>query len=412
MKTTGIIAEFNPFHNGHAYLLQKARELTGAELVIVVMSGDFVQRGAPALLSKYARAEMALRCGADLVIELPVFSACASAEYFAEGALRILTDLGADSFCFGSESGDLNALDALAGILTAEPEEYRALLKKHLASGMSFPASRRAAVTAILPESSSLLDTPNNLLAVEYLKACRRRHFAIRPYTIVRAGSSYHDTALSAGVFPSASALRSFLSDEVMPLSLISLSESMPMPAYEILEREFFRTFPVTENDFSNLLSYQLLHTTLPELADIADIGPELANRIFARRFDCIRTREFTQSLKTKELTYTRLSRALLHSILRITAKEQESFRQLPHSPYLRVLGLTAAARPFLKELQNNTELPLLMKPAKARRLLSGEAFSLFEKDITASELYRQISFDRYQVAQPSEFTHEILVLE
>lgn len=419
MKITGVIAEFNPFHNGHAYFLQKAREQTQADLVAVIMSGDFVQRGAPALLSKYARAETALQCGADLVIELPIFASCASAEYFAEGALRLLSDLKIDSFCFGTESGCLENLDALARLLASEPEEYRTLLKKHLASGKNFPAARRAAVAALLPETTAslsdaaaLLDAPNNLLAIEYLKACHKHHWNIQPHCILRTGSSYHETELIAGTAPSASALRSIFSQQAMPLSPAFLADYMPMPAFEILEREFFRTFPVLENDFSNLISYQLLHTPLVRLAEYADMGQELANRIYGRRPSCIRTGEFILSLKTKELTYTRISRALFHAVLQITAKEQEAFRTLPHSPYARILGLSAAARPFLRECQDQALVPLITKPAKAQKALSAEAYSFFEKDIAASELYRQISFARYQTEQPSEFTHEILVME
>lgn len=410
MKITGIIAEFNPFHNGHVYMLEQARKITGADLIIVAMSGNFVQRGAPALLSKYARAEMALRCGADLVVEIPVLCACASAEYFAEGSLRILSDLGADSFCFGSESGDIDALSAPAKLLAEESDEYRRLLKSYLASGMNFPTARRTAASILLPESCALLDTPNNLLGIEYLKACRRRGFALKPYTVARTGASYHDNTLSAGISPSSSALRSFFNQEAVPLSLISLSDAMPAPAYEILEREFFRSFPVTENDFSNLLSYQLLHMTLSNLAEVADMGKELANRIFSRRFDCINICEFIQSLKTKELTYTRISRALLHCILQITAKEQENFRRLPHSPYIRILGLKTSAGSFLKNCKSAA--PLLMKPAKAKYILPAEALPFFEKDIAASELYRQISYGRYKNPQLPEFKHEILVLE
>lgn len=410
MKTTGIIAEFNPFHNGHAYLLQKARELTGAEVVVVVMSGSFVQRGTPALLSKYTRAEMALRCGADLVIELPVFSACASAEYFAEGAVRLLHDLQLDSFCFGSESGDLNALLPAARLLAEEPPEYRSLLKQQLSAGSSFPAARQAALSALLPSMASVLSAPNNLLGIEYLKACCRHRFRLQPITILRAGSSYHEQNLISSDYPSASALRRLFDGSALPLSLTELSSYMPEAAYPLLEQEFFRTFPVTENDYSSLLSYRLLHTSASELAAYADMGTELANRIYSRRFDCIQTRAFTESLKTKELTYTRISRALLHTILQISAWEQECFRQLPATPYARILGLTSAARPFLKQL--NPLVPLIQKPARAKKMLSEEAYAFFEKDLLASELYRQLSYQRFQTPQPSEMAHEIIFLE
>ena len=180
MKITGIIAEFNPLHNGHALLFKRAREITGADIIIVILSGAFVQRGAPALFSKYARSEAALACGADLIVELPVFSACASAEYFAEGALRLLFDLGADSFVFGSEAGTLEGLLPLSGLLCEEPQEYRIALKDALATGLSFPAARKKAVLSIMPDAAPLLDEPNNLLGLEYLKVCKKRGYPMK----------------------------------------------------------------------------------------------------------------------------------------------------------------------------------------------------------------------------------------
>lgn len=411
MKTVGIIAEFNPFHNGHAYLLKEARAITGADAVIVVMSGNYVQRGTPALLSKYARAKMALSSGADLIIELPLFTACGSAEYFAEGAIRLLTDLQVDTLCFGSEAGDLCGLFPLAKLLAHETPEYQALLKEKLSSGASFPAARRAAVSALLPESASLLDSPNNLLAIEYLKAIDRLSSPIQPYTIKRTGSGYHDTALTKDQFPSATAIRSFFYQDTMPGSLISFADQMPMPAYEIMEQEFFRTFPVTENDYSDLVSYALLSHSVKELADIADVGTDLAARLSNYRFDHIRFTDLAMKLKTKELTYTRICRALLHAVLGITADMQEAFRAFPHTPYLRLLGFTQNARPFLKQPAIK-QLPLITKPARAAEIIAPEAIPFWEKEIAAAQLYRQISFSKYHTEQPAEYTHEILVME
>ncbi|MBQ9120088.1 MAG: nucleotidyltransferase [Lachnospiraceae bacterium] len=411
MKTVGIIAEFNPFHNGHAYLLKEARKITGADAVVVVMSGNYVQRGTPALLSKYARIEMALSGGADLVIELPVFSACSSAEYFAEGAVRLLTDLGIDTVCFGSESGELDALASLAQLFAEEPEQYRALLKASLASGANFPTARRSAIASLLPELVPLLDEPNNLLAIEYLKAIYRLGSSLRPYTIQRAGSGYHEAALTNHSYPSATAIRNFFYQDAMPGTLISFADYMPLSAVEIMEREFFRTFPVTEQDYSNLLALRLLSSTKEELAELADVGPELAARLYAHRFDHIQYSDFAMQLKTKELTYTRICRALLHIILGITANDLETFRAFSQTPYMRVLGFTQAARPLLKELAGR-KLPLITKPARAGELISPEALPFWQKELFASELYRQISYSRYHTEQPSEYTHEILILE
>ncbi len=417
MKVTGIIAEFNPFHGGHAYLLQKAREITGADILVIVMSGNFVQRGAPAIISKYARAETALLCGADLVVELPVFAACASAEYFAEGALRQLHALGADSFVFGSECGDLSALLPLSALLCDEPEAYRKHLREALSMGQNFPSARRNAVRALLPDAAPLLDAPNNLLALEYLKACRRRGFSLRPYTVARVGSPYHEKLLPEGAFPegfplpsfpSASALREFIKTKVPDQT--ALLPYMPFAASEILAAELAKKALVDESDLSPLLAYCLLQCSLPaELAVYADMGEELANRVFAKRYEPVRLPDFAMRLKTKELTYTRISRALLHTVLRITGVEQEAFRLLPNAPYLRVLGMRPTARPLLARLKKEGDAPLVLRPAKAKKNLPEAAYRFFMKDIAASELYRQLSYTHSHLLSACEFTHEII---
>lgn len=441
MKVTGIIAEFNPFHNGHAYLLQKARETTEADVLVIVMSGNFVQRGAPAILSKYARAQAALCCGADLVVELPVFASCASAEYFSEGALRQLCDLGADSFVFGSESGDLSALLPLSALLCDEPETYQKHLRQALSMGQNFPVARRSAVHALMPDAAPLLDFPNNLLALEYLKACRRRGFPLRPYTVERIGSPYHEKTLPKGTvsvhttilenfsssnpfggnlspqsdfhlpFASASALREWIKTNAPHPE--ALFPYMPKAAAGIFAAELADKPPVDASDLSPLLAHCLLQCSLPaELAIYADMGVELANRVFARRYEPIDLPDFTVRLKTKEITYTRISRALLHTILRITGEEQEAFRLLPNTPYLRILGMRPAAQPLLARLKKEGTAPLILHPAKAKKILGETAYRFFMKDVAASELYRQLSFSHSHRPSACEFTHEIIRCE
>ena len=191
MKVTGIIAEYNPFHQGHAYHLARARELTGADRLLVVMGGNFMQRGEPAIVDKYARAEMALKNGADLVLELPAAAATGSAEYFAEGAVELLDASGVvDALCFGSELGKLAPLEKAAALLLEEPEEYRQLLREELKRGKNFPEAREIALSAFFPERE-LLSAPNNILAIEYLKALKRRKSSIEAVTIPRLGN-YH----------------------------------------------------------------------------------------------------------------------------------------------------------------------------------------------------------------------------
>ncbi len=392
MKITGIIAEFNPLHNGHALLFKRAREITGADIIIVILSGAFVQRGAPALFSKYARSEAALACGADLIVELPVFSACASAEYFAEGALRLLFDLGADSFVFGSEAGTLEGLLPLSGLLCEEPQEYRIALKDALATGLSFPAARKKAVLSIMPDAAPLLDEPNNLLGLEYLKVCKKRGYPMAAHTILRQGAGYHEKTLNEipsaenNQNTSATALRAYWEAGANNTSLPGYF--MPKAAFKIFDREYTNRAFVTETALSPLLALRLLQCReADELSVYADMS-----------YSNIDFPEFAISLKTRELTLTRIKRALLHTVLGITETEQEEFRALPHSPYARILGIGGRARPFLRGAKKDSKSsrpPLILKPARAEKLLTPKAYSFFQNG--ASSLFY------------NEFTHEII---
>ena len=418
MKITGIIAEFNPLHNGHALLFKRAREITGADIIIVILSGAFVQRGAPALFSKYARSEAALACGADLIVELPVFSACASAEYFAEGALRLLFDLGADSFVFGSEAGTLEGLLPLSGLLCEEPQEYRIALKDALATGLSFQAERKKAVLSIMPDAAPLLDEPNNLLGLEYLKVCKKRGYPMAAHTILRQGAGYHEKTLNEipsaenNQNTSATALRAYWEAGANNTSLPGYF--MPKAAFKIFDREYTNRAFVTETALSPLLALRLLQCReADELSVYADMSRSLANRIFSQRYSNIDFPEFAISLKTRELTLTRIKRALLHTVLGITETEQEEFRALPHSPYARILGIGGRARPFLRGAKKDSKSsrpPLILKPARAEKLLTPKAYSFFQKDIACAELYRQLLFQNGASSLfYNEFTHEII---
>ena len=218
MKTIGIIAEYNPFHNGHAYQIAELKRKTNADFVVIAMSGDFVQRGAPAIIDKYCRAEMALLCGADLVIELPAVWAVSSAEDFAMAGVTLFDKMGCiDGICFGAESDQLPQLKSIAGVLAEEPDIYRSALSSYLKKGLAFPAARAAALSDYFKSTGmnfliSILDTPNNILAVEYLKALKRRNSAMTPILIPRAGSGYHDTTINTPT-ASASAIRAAVSN-------------------------------------------------------------------------------------------------------------------------------------------------------------------------------------------------------
>lgn len=324
MIITGIIAEFNPFHNGHAYLLQEARRRTGADFLVVVMSGDFVQRGEPAIINKYTRTHMALSCGADMVLELPIAASTGSAEFFAHGAVSLLNALGCVSFlCFGSECGDIELLKHTAQLLNNEPAAYRAALHRFLASGMAFPAARQKALEISFPgtDYAALLQAPNNILGISYLQALSRLCSDIQPVTISRIGNGYHDAQLQ-GVYPSATALRSLLGttrsgnrSDYDPAHLSdSLRQTVPDSARILLLETLKHQPPVLAADFSEMLHYRLLTAdTWTDFVSCYDVPEDLSRRIFGLRYAFSDMTSFVSQVKTRNYTEATVRRALLH---------------------------------------------------------------------------------------------------
>lgn len=412
-KAVGIIAEYNPFHKGHEYQIQQAKEQTGANIAIILMSGDFVQRGTPAIFAKHQRTAMALLGGADIVFELPSFYACGSAEYFSSGAVSVFNALNSiDFLCFGSESGEIDTCRFLGKLLADEPKLYKEKLRSFLKQGLSFPAARKSALAEYLKEkdipfSEDFLDTPNNILGIEYCKSLAAQNSSIVPVTIKRIGSSYHETSLSSE-YPSASAIRreliaawntqKFLSD--------TLKNAQP-PAVKdylcaLLENGTF----LIEDDFSLLLKYELMKNTPESLCAFSDMSPDLARRIYHHLNTFETFTQFAEQLKTKELTYTRICRALLHVLLNIPS-------DLPAiSPaYVRLLGFKKESSSFLRILQKNSDIPIITKTADYKKLLPKEAHSLFEKDLFASNLYETVKCNKKSTAFTNDLQKPPIIL-
>lgn len=405
MKVTGIIAEYNPFHNGHLYQLKKAKEATNADYLIVAMSGDFVQRGAPALIDKYTRAKMALSCGADLVLELPVLWSTASAEYFSSAGIALLDQIGVtDAVCFGCETVDTEGFFSLARFLSEETAAYRSALNTFLKNGNSYPKAREQAVLASITEvshntdispgedssSSSLsaiLSSPNNILGLEYCKALYKRGSSIQPFPIQRVGKGYHEEDLDSD-FVSATGIRSYLNGTMDFYSdLTALKEWMPEAAFSVL-CDALKTQPLLfEEDFSAMLGYRLLLEN--SFISYADSSSDLSDRICRMRKDYISIPDFLEDLKTKEVTYTRLSRLLFHILLDIKEKDYRIYRNLDYTPYGKILGFRESATPLLRSLKSNSSIPVLTGPLDKKKLLSEDATALLKKDIFASEVYR-----------------------
>lgn len=425
MKTAGIITEYNPFHKGHQYQIRYTKEKLGADYIIAAMSGDYVQRGTPALLPKAVRTEMALRCGADLVLELPVSVSCASAEFFAGGGVALLDSLGVvDMLCFGSEAGEIGALTQLASVLANEPEEYRRPLKELLSQGLSFPAARSQAILEFFKNSrnfseddfseaqpplfneiADILASPNNILGIEYCKALLRQKSEIEPVTVKRKGSGYHDSSTEGTDFASATAIRGLVSeyaehipdnDYIQDGFFRRITAQLPEEAHFLFTNALKQNAFVTENDLSTILHYCLLRENADSLQKYLDVSPDLAQRIINQRNAFRSFSQFAALLKTKEITQTRLQRALLHILLDI--------REVPSSiPYARVLGFRKDSSPLLKAIKKNSRIPLITKLADAPAVLDAPSLKLLEKNTFASNLYESILSQK----TGSVFTHE-----
>ena len=411
MKTVGIIAEYNPFHNGHLYQLKKAKEITGADFAVVVMSGDFTQRGTPAVFDKYTRCRLSLLAGADLCIELPVVYATASAELFAKGAVSLLSALGVDALCFGSECGEIAPLREIASLLFAEPPTYKEALNKALKEGLSFPSARAVAVRKCahagslsgadaaafnnLPSASSLsgvdaaasdvLASPNNILGIEYLKALlaleKNGQHAPVPYTIKREGDGYLSHTLSEESFCSAMALRKGIAEE-NPDLLRYVPES--------IRQEFSDTCQTKSalcaDDFSGMLFYKLLSEKDAGYDSYLDVSSDLSDKIRKNLGTFTTFSAFCEnSLKSKDITLTRVYRSLLHILLSIKKED------LPAAaPYARILGFREASFEVFGCLSKEN-IPLLSRLKDASSLLSPEALSCLSKDIFAAQLYEHV---------------------
>ena len=419
MKTVGIIAEYNPFHNGHLYHLQQAKALSNADFAIVVLSGDFTQRGTPALLDKYARCEMALCCGADLVIELPVCFATGSAEYFAKGAVSILSGLNTDALCFGSEYGSIDALRRTARVLADEPEPLRNALTQNLHKGMSFPAARSLALTQYLSEADyddSLLKSPNNILGVEYLKALIKLDSPMEVYTLPRQGAGYSDdflpdsdssNSLQEQHFCSALALRHRLLDGG---SCSEFTSFMPKPALHILERELTSRKSVHTDDFSSMLFYRLLQLQTEGYSAFADVSEALSDKITKHLEHYISWTQFCSDLlKSKDLTLSRLDRSLLHILLDIKKQDLSDYEASGNAQYVRVLGFRAKSRPLFSGLSK--KIPLITKLSDADRLLSPVGMRQLHQDIFAAHLYESVKAQKNGGPMLNEYRRQIVIV-
>jgi len=416
MKTVGIVAEYNPFHNGHLYHLQRSRELTGADRVVVVMSGDFTQRGEPALVDKWARTEMALLAGADLVIELPVAYAMSSAEFFAFAAVRILDSLGVvDTICFGSEAGNIESLYPAAEILANEPDRYKSILRDTLSEGISYPAARQKALAHYVKEKygqdtvSSVLRNPNNILGVEYIKALIRLDSRITPSTIGRIGNDYNSTELS-GEFSSATSIRKVLSVNQWHQAKALLEFSMPASSLSVLEHEIeLGRGPVFPSDFENLIISLLRRSSPDVIKGLPYMEHGLDNRFAMAAAKAGSFEELMELVCTRRYTATRIRRILFSLLIGLDKKKFDDFNSLGGPAYIRILGFNNKGRQLLSEIRGNTKLPLVTRAAGFRRSDLPGVSEMLALEAAAADQYVLGFRNPYFRRAGSDFTHNVI---
>ncbi|MDI6707322.1 MAG: nucleotidyltransferase [Bacillota bacterium] len=391
MKVLGIIAEYNPFHNGHLYHLRKSVNITGASHVMAIMSGNFLQRGEAALINKWARAEMAVRSGIDLVIELPFVYSCRSAEAFAHGAVSILDKCGAvDCICFGSETGNLDRLSYIAEVLSNEPEEFRSLLKAHLDKGLSFPAARAKALEGCLSDNGfnvgKLLSNPNNVLSLEYLKALKSFGSSIKPYTIKRIAAHYNDTAIKSPI-ASATAIRKHILGTGQLAQ--SVESAIPNTTRDILEKEFsIGRGPVTDKAFSSLIVSQIRRASAQELSSVPDVAEGLEFAIIDAARKKATTQEMLRLVKSKRYTLTRLKRILVYILLDINSELFSKTVDEGYPGYARVLAFNRKGRQILRRMASSACIPVITKMARHNIPEGFLTHRMLEKDVLATDLY------------------------
>lgn len=389
MKISAIISEYNPIHKGHVHHIKRTKELADSDAIICIMSGNYVQRGIPAIIDKWNRTKAALECGADLILELPVVYSLSSAEFFAQGAVSLLNSLGViDSISFGSEIGDINFIMKIANVLLKEPNEFKLKLKLNLDKGYAYPKARGLALIDYFTETldmsnknlSESLSSSNNILGIEYCKSLLRLNSSITPYTIKREGSTYNDKDLN-NIFSSATSIRKYIKDNK---NIDELRNHMPDKSYELLKGLRNADYPfVFESLMLPFIKYKYFNHK-ESLINLPDVSEGLHNRIYEGLLNENSYEGLIEKIKSKRYTYTRISRILCQYFVGFDNYPTNELRSQP-SPYCRILGFNKEGMKVLKHIKKNSSIPVYTK-------LPRNINSTMKLDIMATQTYSLIN--------------------
>ena len=414
-KILGIVAEYNPFHSGHLYQINKAKSICAADYVVVIMSGHFTQRGEAAIYDPYLRTEMALKAGVDAVYEMPAAFSTSSAADFAFYAVTFLTLLNVDYISFGVEDATLDELENLADILLNESEGFKNLIKEKLSKGYTYPLARKEAFLNELKNFKnfdetrikSLLSTPNNILGLEYVYTIKKIGSHLRPVLIKRKGSDYHNKSIAYNKeHSSATALRKYLS---LHSELKELESSLMPSSIEIIKK----SKPLFADDFRGSISrklYDLLYNDI-DLSIYSDISPNLSDRIYRLNKNYSDYEAMVASIKSKDYTFTRISRALCHILLNIKKSDTDIYKN--NIKYSKLLGFRRSSGNLLKLIKKRSKLINITKPADAKDILRDEkeTYRLFMSEVYASYIYNSVYYDKYKTELKNSYSREIVIV-
>lgn len=408
-KVLGIIGEYNPFHNGHLYHLEQSKKMTSSTYTVAIMSGNFTQRGSSSLIDKWSRTETALRCGIDLVIELPVLYATSSAENFAEGAIKILNSLKVvDYLSFGAETSNIDILNRFADVLYREPREYKNILSHELNKGISYPKARENALLMYLNDIRKyipVLSSPNNILGIEYLKALKKFKSNIQPISIARFEAGYNDITYSGNI-ASATAIRNIIKNGGFDI----LRRLLPAPSYSILVENIKQGHIIPDlSIFEKQIIYNLRKMTVSEIAELPDVSEGLEFAIKNAANSCNSIIELLNIIKSKRYTSTRIQRILLYSLLGITKKDMLLSKKV--TPYIRVLGLNNRGKFLISEIAKaNPKLEIVTSVKRFMdQNINKNLKLMLDKDIWATNVYT-IGYE-YDSWNNLDFTKKIITI-